>query len=55
MTKTLKVGLLGFGYAGSTFHAPLLRAVDGIELVAVASSRPEQVVAVLPNVQVHAT
>ncbi|MEN3029341.1 oxidoreductase [Chromobacterium amazonense] len=55
MTKTLKVGLLGFGYAGSTFHAPLLRAVDGIELVAVASSRPEQVAAVLPNVQVHAS
>ncbi|POZ63643.1 oxidoreductase [Chromobacterium alticapitis] len=55
MAKTLKAGLLGFGYAGSTFHAPLLLSVDGVELRAVASSKPERVHAMLPDVRVHAS
>lgn len=33
----LRVGLVGFGYAGSVIHAPLLRATPGLALVAVAS------------------
>jgi predicted dehydrogenase len=36
--RTLRVGLIGFGYAGKTFHAPLIRATPGLELAAVASS-----------------
>jgi predicted dehydrogenase len=35
---TLRVGLIGYGYAGKTFHAPLIRATPGLELAAVASS-----------------
>ncbi|ONF95454.1 oxidoreductase [Sphingomonas jeddahensis] len=39
----VRVGLIGYGYAGRVFHAPLIAASDGIELIAVASSRPEAV------------
>lgn len=33
----LRTGLLGFGYASQTFHAPLIRATPGLQLVAVSS------------------
>lgn len=36
----LRVGLIGYGFAGRTFHAPVLSAVTGVVLVAVASSQP---------------
>ena len=36
--KTLRAGLIGFGYAGRTFHAPLIGATPGLELAAVSSS-----------------
>ncbi|MDE2145165.1 MAG: oxidoreductase [Burkholderiales bacterium] len=39
----LKVGLIGYGYAGRCFHAPLIRATAGLSLVAVASRDPAQV------------
>ena len=28
----LNVGLVGFGFAGKTFHAPVIRVVDGLHL-----------------------
>jgi predicted dehydrogenase len=43
----LNVGLIGFGYAGQTFHAPLIRATAGLHLAAVASSDPVKVHAAL--------
>ncbi|CAD5372698.1 Uncharacterized oxidoreductase YdgJ [Rubrivivax sp. A210] len=43
----LKFGLFGFGYAGQTFHAPLVRATAGLELAAVASSDAARVHAAL--------
>ncbi|HSI52272.1 MAG TPA: oxidoreductase [Ideonella sp.] len=46
-TQTLQVGLVGFGYAGRTFHAPLLQATPGLRLAAVASSQAEAVNTVL--------
>ncbi len=36
--RVLRVGLIGFGYAGKTFHAPLIGTTPGLELAAVASS-----------------
>lgn len=48
----IRVGLIGYGYAGKTFHAPLVRATPGLELAIVGSSRPERVLADLPQVQV---
>jgi predicted dehydrogenase len=48
----IRVGLVGYGYAGRTFHAPLVRVTPGLELVAVSSSRPDRVTADLPGVDV---
>jgi scyllo-inositol 2-dehydrogenase (NADP+) len=41
----IRVGLAGYGLAGSVFHAPLIRACQGMELAAVLTSRdvPERV------------
>src|SRR5919107_6307715 len=54
----IRVGLVGFGLGGSTFHAPLISATPGLELVAIATSNPERVAkaqARYPNVQVVAS
>lgn len=39
----IKVGLIGYGYAGATFHAPLISAVAGLRLACIASSSTEKV------------
>jgi len=41
----IRVGLAGYGLAGAKFHAPLIRACEGMELSAVLTSRgvPERV------------
>ncbi|MFB6438865.1 Gfo/Idh/MocA family oxidoreductase [Streptomyces sp. NPDC056411] len=38
----LRVGLLGYGLAGSVFHAPLIAATDGLVLDTVSTSDPER-------------
>jgi predicted dehydrogenase len=48
----IHVALIGYGYAGRTFHAPLIRATPGFELAAISSSRPERVHADLPGLPV---
>lgn len=48
----IRVSLIGYGYVGKTFHAPLVRAVPGLQLAVVGSSRPERVLADLPGVTV---
>ena len=50
----LRVGLIGYGYVGRTFHAPLIRSIPGFALTTVASSRPAAVHADLPGVEVIA-
>jgi predicted dehydrogenase len=45
--KTLRVGIIGFGLAGQTFHAPLVRSTPGLRIAAVASSVPDKVRAAL--------
>jgi predicted dehydrogenase len=52
MTAPLNVGLLGFGYASATFHAPLIAAVPGLQLTAISSSRPQDVHMAWPKVTV---
>jgi predicted dehydrogenase len=51
----IRVALIGYGYVGRTFHAPLLRATPGLELAAIASSRPERVHADLPGIPIVAS
>jgi predicted dehydrogenase len=53
--RTLRVGIIGFGFAGSTFHAPLIRTTPGMQVAAVASSDAAKVHAALGDtVVVHA-
>lgn len=52
MENTLKVGVVGFGFATSTFHAPLIASVPGLELAAMSSSDPAKVRAAWPQVEV---
>ncbi|MFT3997467.1 MAG: oxidoreductase [Asticcacaulis sp.] len=52
MTEAVNTALIGYGYAGKTFHAPLIRAAKGLSLTTVVSSRPEEVHADLPDVLV---
>ncbi|MBX3607482.1 MAG: oxidoreductase [Piscinibacter sp.] len=48
----LRVGLIGYGYAGRTFHAPLIAAVPGLRLAAVASRDAARVHADWPQAEV---
>lgn len=41
-TSPLRVGLLGYGLAGSVFHAPLIAATDGLRLEVVVTSNPDR-------------
>ncbi|MBD8898506.1 oxidoreductase [Rhodanobacter sp. DHG33] len=50
----LRVALIGYGYAGKTFHAPLIRSVPGLVLGTVVSSDAGKVQADLPDVEVVA-
>lgn len=50
----IRVALIGYGFAGRTFHAPLIKAVPGLSLVVVASSDAARVLADLPGVAVIA-
>ncbi len=43
MNKPVRVGLIGFGAAGQIYHAPILTCVDGLELIQIRASRPEQI------------
>ncbi|MFH9671325.1 Gfo/Idh/MocA family oxidoreductase [Streptomyces sp. NPDC017405] len=43
MTATpLRVGLIGYGLAGSVFHAPLIAATEGLALDTVVTANPER-------------
>lgn len=53
--RTLNLALVGYGYAGKTFHAPLIASVDGLNLVAVVSGDAGKVKAELPSVRVCAS
>lgn len=50
----LNVALVGYGYVGKTFHAPLIAATPGLALRTVVSSDPAKVAADFPDAQVVA-
>jgi predicted dehydrogenase len=50
----IRTALIGFGFVGKTFHAPLIRSVPGLDLSVVSSRHPEKVREDLPAVQVVA-
>jgi predicted dehydrogenase len=52
--RPIRLALIGYGFVGKTFHAPLIRAVQGLEIAVVSSRHPEKVLADLPQAQVVA-
>ncbi|QLG88918.1 oxidoreductase [Chitinibacter bivalviorum] len=52
MDQLLRVGLIAYGYAAKTLHAPLIDATQGLQLTAIASSRPADVIADWPDIVV---
>lgn len=49
-----KLALIGYGYAGKTFHVPLIKAEPRLALAAVVSRDPAKVHADLPGMRVEA-
>ena len=54
MSDKLRVGLMGYGFASKTFHAPLIAGTPDVELAAVSSSDEAKVHADWPQVKVVA-
>jgi predicted dehydrogenase len=50
--KTIRVGLIGYGYAGKTFHAPLICSVPELSLHVIGSAKREILEAEYPGVLV---
>src|SRR5690625_7282331 len=42
MTKPVRIGLLGYGFGGKYFHAPLIASAAGCELAGVVTRSPER-------------
>ncbi|MEE7546602.1 Gfo/Idh/MocA family oxidoreductase, partial [Xanthomonas sp. Kuri4-1] len=55
MTEPFNLALVGYGYVGRTFHAPLIDATPGLRLHTVVTSQPQQVHAERPAVTVAAS
>ena len=55
MPRVLDVALVGYGYAGRVFHAPLIAHAPGLRLHAVVSSAPARVHADHPQARVVPT
>lgn len=53
--KTINIALIGYGFVGKTFHAPLIQSIEGLTLAVVSSRDEEKVQRDLPNVLVVAT
>lgn len=54
MSSAIRVGLVGYGFSGKTFHAPLIASVPGLVLTAIASSDATKVLADHPAIRVYA-
>ncbi|WP_457809366.1 oxidoreductase [Kushneria sp. EE4] len=53
MPSPLRTVIIGFGLVGRVFHAPLIRHTQGMTLGGVVSSRPDDVHAELPDIEVY--
>ena len=47
MSKTIQVGLIGYGMAGQVFHAPMITSISGIQLSKIRETKPDYIV-ILP-------
>ncbi|WP_263358219.1 Gfo/Idh/MocA family oxidoreductase [Acidicapsa ligni] len=49
----IRVGLVGFGMAGKVFHAPMITAVDGLELAAVVERHTRNAELMYPDITTY--
>jgi len=54
MSSALKVGLMGYGLAGATFHAPVIEHCGRASVTAIATSQAERAQADYPDAQIVA-
>ena len=54
MSKETGVALIGYGFVGQNFHAPLIASTTGLRLALVSSSRPDKVHEHFPDALVTA-
>ncbi|HEU4474444.1 MAG TPA: Gfo/Idh/MocA family oxidoreductase, partial [Gemmatimonadales bacterium] len=54
MSGSTRVGLIGFGYAGRHFHAPLISATPGLALGVIGSRQGAAVATAYPGVTIVA-
>ncbi|QAV24562.1 oxidoreductase [Proteus hauseri] len=54
MADKLNVGIIGYGYASKTFHAPLITTTEGLHLSAISSSDENKVKQDFPDMTVYA-
>ena len=50
--QSIRAGLVGFGYAGRVFHAPVIRAVAGLELAVIVQRHGDSAHQAYPDVRV---
>jgi scyllo-inositol 2-dehydrogenase (NADP+) len=48
----IQVGLIGFGFAGQTFHAPIIAGVEGLELAAILQRNGDTAAQAYPQARV---
>ena len=53
--KQIGVALIGYGFVGENFHAPLIDATNGLKLAVISSSNPDKVHIRFPQVTVANT
>jgi len=54
-SQPINVGLIGFGFAGRTFHAPVIRAVAGLHLAAILQRKGDEAANRYPDVRIART
>ncbi|KVC55072.1 oxidoreductase [Burkholderia ubonensis] len=54
MSSLLRIGLMGFGFAGATFHAPLIAASGRTQVAAIATGQPDRARAAYPDARIVA-
>lgn len=54
MSSVLRIGLMGFGFAGATFHAPVIAASGRTQVAAIATGQPDRAQAAYPDARVVA-
>jgi scyllo-inositol 2-dehydrogenase (NADP+) len=50
----VRVGLIGYGLSGATFHAPLIKAIKGLRLTRVCSANADKVLCDFPGMHIVA-